>query len=192
MFSRSFAIILLSTAVILVWLTFPVFVAASEFRERFATVDPPGPLPPIHFQDAEGRDLKLEDFRGHYVLLNLWATWCGPCIKELPSLDELSKAFSFNNGAHDIKGPHPDLTVVALAEDRDGLIAIQSFYQRHNISHLPVYLDDTGRMPFLLHTRALPTTILINPQGKEIGRIMGDADWSTPSVVAFLLSKMSD
>jgi thiol-disulfide isomerase/thioredoxin len=151
---------------------------SDDFANRFVVSNPPQPLPPFQFEDDKGVTHDLKDYQGHYILLNLWATWCGPCVKEMPSLDGLQKSL----GARAL--------IIALNEDRNGAAAAQAFYTHRNLTHLPVYIDVSGRAPYILHTPGLPATLLIDPQGKEIGHIDGDADWTDPGTFAFLKSQM--
>jgi thiol-disulfide isomerase/thioredoxin len=151
---------------------------ADDFAAHFIAVNPPTPMPLFSFEDVSGHMLGLKDFQGRYVLLNLWATWCGPCAHELPSLDALQE----------LALEH--FTVIALTEDVNGRDAAQAFYERHGIRHLAVYVDVSGRAPALLQARGLPTSFLIDPEGREIGAIEGEADWSAPDIVAFLKTQM--
>jgi thiol-disulfide isomerase/thioredoxin len=176
-------------------------VAASDFTDHFVFTKPPAPVPAFTFQDAKGQVLDLKNnFRGHYVLLNLWATWCGPCVHEMPALDALAAKLAAESGTSSPAKPvtistgqagatsSPPLEIVALTEDHDGLGAAESFYKRHNLHHLTVFVDDSGEATFILRVQGLPTTLLIDPQGREIGRIEGATDWDDPATIAFLKS----
>jgi len=148
---------------------------AELLAKRFVNTDPPQQLPMITFEDAQGRVIDLNDFKGQFVLLNLWATWCGPCVHEMPALDLLSAHFS------------PSLLrVIALTEDHDGLVAARSFYKRHELKNLAIFIDPTGHVPSALHSPGIPITVLINPNGLEVGRVEGEADWAAPEAIAFL------
>ena len=129
----------------------------------------------LSFRDNKGHDVTMMDFRGHYVLLNLWATWCHPCVQEMPSLDALAGQFTGNS-----------LKIIALNEDHDGITAAEAFYKRHSLTHLLPYADTAGRAPFEITARGLPTTLLIDPRGNEIARIEGDADWQSPAIIAYI------
>ena len=91
---------------------------------NFTVLDEPKPAPPVRFIDAEGRELKLEDFRGKLVLLDFWATWCAPCRREMPEFDKLQAEFGGDS-----------FQVVALASDRKGLPAVKKFYDELGIKH---------------------------------------------------------
>lgn len=148
---------------------------ASDFSQHFLLLSRPRPAPIFVFQDQTGQTLNLKDFRGQYVLLNLWATWCASCVSEMPSLDALQRRFGASR-----------LTVIALSVDRNGLPAVQSFYRRHGITGLVPYLDAESLSINALDAHFLPTTLLIDPKGREIGRIKGSVDWSEESVVIFI------
>lgn len=137
--------------------------------------DAPRLVPEIAFQDGDGRGRTLEDFRGRSVLLNLWATWCVPCVEEMPTLDNLQKelgGFGFE--------------VVALSIDRGGVEAIRPFYEKLGLGFLAIYSDPSFGAFTKLETSALPTTLLIDGEGRELGRLVGPAKWDAPEMVAFL------
>ncbi len=154
-------------------------VKADDFAKRYIVANPPRPVPAFTFEDKQGLPHTIKEYRGRYVLLNLWATWCAPCVQEMPSLNTLQTQFDFR-----------DLNVVALSEDRNGVTAAEIFNTRYSLKNLPVYADASGQAPSLLHAHGLPTTLLIDPQGMEIGRIEGEAAWSAPETLTFLKSKM--
>ncbi len=141
--------------------------AAFEFRP----LDEPRPLPALRFTDADGHDLTLGDFRGRLVLLNIWATWCGPCRKEMPTLDRLQARLG-----------GPDFEVVALSIDRQGLAVVKPFYEELGLKALRIYLDASGKATQTLGTVGVPTTLLIDQEGREIGRVLGPAEWDSPEV----------
>jgi thiol-disulfide isomerase/thioredoxin len=151
---------------------------AEDFASRFVAITPPKALPPFLFEDGNGQSLRLADFHGHPVLLNLWATWCGPCVEEMPSLDALQNA---------LRGK--GLAVIALNEDRDG-DAAAVFFKRHGIRSLSVYTDPSGHVPSALHAHGLPMSFLIDAEGQEIGYVEGDVDWSSPDTMAAIRSRL--
>jgi thiol-disulfide isomerase/thioredoxin len=151
---------------------------ADDFASHFVAVTPPQALPPFLFEDGKGQLLRLADFHGHPVLLNLWASWCGPCVEEMPSLDALQSAFRS-------KG----LAVIALSEDRGEDVAAV-FFKRHGIRNLPIYADPSGRVPSVLHAHGLPMSFLIDAQGQEIGYVEGGVDWSSPDTMAAIRSRL--
>ena len=146
---------------------------------NFIVPDPPKPLPAIVFADGEGKTGSLADLRGKFVLLNIWATWCVPCRKEMPTLDRLQPKLG-----------GPDFEVIALSIDRGGADAVRKFYAQIGIRNLAITLDAKGEAPFKLGTVGVPTTLLINREGQEIGRLIGAAEWDSPEMVEFLSSKI--
>lgn len=120
---------------------------------------------------ADGRRLSLADFRDRFVLLNLWATWCPPCVKEMPALDRL-QATKGNAG----------FEVVALSIDRQGLAVIEPFFRQRGLSALAIYLDREGTSMSALKVTGLPTTLLIDPAGREIARWVGPREWDSPEI----------
>ncbi|HEU0117849.1 MAG TPA: TlpA disulfide reductase family protein, partial [Alphaproteobacteria bacterium] len=112
-------------------------------------------------------------------LLNLWATWCHPCVEEMPSLGVLQEKLGSDK-----------LTLVALNEDRNGAMAAHGFLTRHNLQKIAIYVDTSGRVPSLMHAHGMPTSFLVDPNGMGIGYIEGGADWSDAATLAFLQSKM--
>ncbi|MCW8309072.1 TlpA family protein disulfide reductase [Acidiphilium sp. PA] len=135
----------------------------------------PKPLQTFKFSDASGHPLSLADFHGKFVLLNIWATWCVPCRKEMPTLDRLQAKLG---------GPH--FEVVPVSIDTGGLAAVKKFYAEIKVEHLGIFLDPSGSAMQLLNLEGVPTSFLINPDGKQIGRETGGAVWDTPSVIRFL------
>lgn len=153
---------------------------AESLADRFVESGARKTLPAFMFQDGKGQETDLSAFRGRYVLLNLWATWCGPCVQEMPALDALQAHFNKRK-----------LSIVALTQDRDGLAAARGFYGRYGLKNLDVYADGAGRTTAILRVRGLPTTLLIDPHGVEIGRVYGIAEWNTPETIAFLEARMT-
>jgi thiol-disulfide isomerase/thioredoxin len=135
----------------------------------------PKPLPEINFTDGTGHARTLAEFRGKVVLLNIWATWCGPCRKEMPTLDRLQAALG-----------GPDFEVVPLSIDRKGLEAVDKFYAEIGIQHLARYLAPSSSEVFdKLSVFGLPATFLIDRQGRELARRDGPAEWDSPDMIAF-------
>jgi thiol-disulfide isomerase/thioredoxin len=149
--------------------------AYAETPRNFIIHDTPKPVPAIQFADAEGRARTLADFRGKVVLLNLWATWCVPCRKEMPTLDRLQAVLG-----------GVDFEVVPLSVDRKGLDAVKRFYAEVGIQHLSLFIDVTRTASQEFAVFGLPATLLIGRQGQELGRLIGPAEWDGPEMVAFL------
>lgn len=137
--------------------------------------DSPRDLPDLHFKDGSGKPVSLADFRGRVVLLNLWATWCGPCREEMPTLDRLQATLG-----------GPDFEVVALSIDRAGIGAVDAFYADIGVENLARYIDESGGVAQQLSALGLPTTLLLDREGREIARHVGPAEWDKPEMVTFL------
>lgn len=125
-------------------------------------------LPEITFVDGTGAAKTLKDFRGKTVLLNLWATWCTPCRKEMPSLDRLQKALGSDT-----------FEVIALSLDRAGPEAAKKFLDQIKVENLKLYIDQTMKAGNALKAVGMPTTILIDKEGREVGRLPGPAEWDS-------------
>jgi thiol-disulfide isomerase/thioredoxin len=137
--------------------------------------DQPRNLPEIHFVDAENRALTLADFRGRVVLLNIWATWCVPCRKEMPALDRLQAQLGGD-----------DFVVVPLSIDRKGVEAVKAFYEELGLQKLGIYVDASGAASRALGAPGVPTTLLIDRNGREVARKMGAAEWDGPEMVSVI------
>ena len=135
----------------------------------------PRELPDISFSDGDGRSVKLSSFRGKVVLLNIWATWCPPCRKEMPTLDRLQTKLG---GA--------GFEVVALSIDKGGPLVVRTFYDEIGIKALRIYIDQNGEASSALDFNGIPTTLLIDRTGRELGRKIGPAEWDTPEIVKLI------
>ncbi len=129
----------------------------------------PEPLANVTFLDGEGKEVSLADFKGKVVLLNVWATWCAPCREEMPALDALQQQLGSDK-----------FQVLALAVDRSGIDGARKFLDDIKTKSLAVYADPTGRKGTELRVIGMPTTILIDAQGLEVGRLVGPAHWDSP------------
>lgn len=138
------------------------------------------PAADIHFLDEAGKDLNLQQFRGKVIVLNLWATWCTPCVAEMPMLDRLQER---------LEGM--DAVVVALSLDRGGAAAVREFYEREGIRSLKVYVDPSMRAQATLQAFGLPTTVIIDPEGNERGRLIGPAKWNDDAALDLITSAKS-
>lgn len=137
----------------------------------------PRALPPLDIRDAEGKPVSLDRFRGKVVLLNLWATWCGPCRTEMPALDRLQAKLG-----------GPRFEVVALSTDVGGVKAVREFYGSLKLQSLAVYIEGEGNVLMTLGAPGIPTTLLIDADGREIGRYVGAADWESETFEKVLRS----
>ena len=126
-------------------------------------------LPPIEFADGTGAAKSLADFKGKVVLLNIWASWCVPCREEMPALDKLETELG-----------RKDFAVVAVNIDKGGPDKARGFLAETGATHLGLYTDPTSKLFAVLKTVGMPTTLVLDRDGKEIGRLIGPADWSSP------------
>ncbi|MCF6198140.1 MAG: TlpA family protein disulfide reductase [Hyphomicrobiaceae bacterium] len=141
----------------------------------FALHKQPKPLPAFTYVDEKGAVHSLKELRGKVVLLNLWATWCGPCRHEMPWLDELKKQYG---GA--------DFEMLTISIDRGGLAKPRRFFNKIKIKNLELYGDPTGRLAPTLRAFGMPTTLLIDRNGREVGRMAGPAEWNSKEAFAFI------
>jgi len=126
-------------------------------------------LPPIEFADGEGAAKSLADFKGKVVLLNIWASWCVPCREEMPALDKLETELGGK-----------DFAVVAVNIDKGGPDKARDFLAETGATHLPLYTEPSSKLFAALKAVGMPTTLVLDRDGREIGRLVGPADWSSP------------
>lgn len=143
--------------------------------QNFTSHAAPKPVSALRFTDRDGRPLGLDHFRGKVLLLNLWATWCAPCRYEMPSLDRLQGELGSR-----------DFQVVVLAVDRGGMPKVLDFFADVGLKHLTPYVDSTTKASRALRVYGLPTTLLLDRAGREIGRLTGPAEWDTPEAKALI------
>lgn len=145
------------------------------FADNFNLSDPPAPAPTEPFEDLQGRTVTLADFEGRVVVLNFWATWCAPCIREMPSLDRLQAAL----GAEGLK-------VIGVSIDRGGREAVEPFMKKLGLEQLEAFLDPKGRLFRAFRAQGVPTTMLIDVEGNVVGSLMGTAEWDSPEAMALI------
>jgi thiol-disulfide isomerase/thioredoxin len=143
--------------------------------QAFSFLAQPEAVADLKFVDGDGKALSLSDFRGRPLLLNIWATWCLPCRKEMPSLDRLQAKFDPRK-----------LLVLTLSIDRGGIPAVKKFYADLGLKSLGVYVDQSGGALHELRLFGIPATLLIDPNGREIGRKLGPADWDSAETIAVI------
>jgi thiol-disulfide isomerase/thioredoxin len=138
-------------------------------------ISPPQDAPDIVFGGEDGTQHRLTEFRGHGMVINFWATWCAPCVAEMPSLSALSKLLAPS-----------DIAVLPLSSDRGGVNAVSRWFQDHNVSGLPILTDPKGEAARAFGSRGIPTTVVVDRQGRQLARLEGAADWSTPAAAALI------
>ncbi len=132
----------------------------------------PTQVPEFKFVDADGAEKTLKDWSGKVVVLNLWATWCGPCRHEMPSFDRLKAKFGADN-----------FDVVAISIDQGGRDKPAQFLKKIKIKNLKLYHDPKALLNVTLRVPGMPTTLLIGRDGKEIGRLAGPAEWDSEDAI---------
>jgi thiol-disulfide isomerase/thioredoxin len=139
------------------------------------------PAPSISFTSENGQATSLEAWKGRVILVNLWATWCAPCRKEMPSLAALQSEMGSK-----------DFEVVAISVDRKGLDASRQFLKEVGASALKLYADPSTRALGAFQAVGLPASILIDREGREIGRLLGPAEWSSPEAKALIKAAVEE
>ncbi|SFI50570.1 TlpA disulfide reductase family protein [Albimonas pacifica] len=142
---------------------------------KFALRESLGDPLEAEFVNANGAPATVADFAGKVTVLNLWATWCPPCLKEMPALNELQAALK-GSGAQ----------VVTVAVQSGGRAKAKDFLKEKMLYELPAYADERNALPREVGILGLPTTLILDPQGREIGRLQGDAEWNAPEAEALL------
>ncbi|MGF1629043.1 MAG: TlpA disulfide reductase family protein [Kiloniellaceae bacterium] len=145
------------------------------FAENFTFSDPPVPAPSVGFETLQGEPVTLADFEGQVVLVNFWATWCAPCVEEMPSLERLHQALVGEGFA-----------VLAVSQDRGGSTAVAPFLGRLDLQQLPVYLDSMGVLARAFALKGLPTSFLIDREGRVRAGLVGPAEWDSQAAMDFI------
>src|SRR5216683_5311276 len=145
---------------------------AAPVEFSFTPLDRLRPVPELHFVDGDEQAMTLANFRGRTVLLNIWATWCVPCRKEMPTLDRLQAKLG-----------GPDFQVITLSIDRGGVPVVKQFYEELGLKSLGIYVDQSGQAASALGAVGIPLTLLVDREGREIGRKLGPAEWDSPEVI---------
>jgi thiol-disulfide isomerase/thioredoxin len=141
---------------------------------KLTPLDPPRPAPELSFAARDGSPAQLADFHGHWLLVNLWATWCAPCVREMPSLDRLQAKLGSR------------LMVLAVSQDRGGAQVVDPFLAKLSLGELHIYLDPKAVLGKGLGARGLPTTFLVDGEGRVRAQLEGAAEWDSPGMVAAL------
>lgn len=134
--------------------------------------------PDIAISLPDGTSKSLAAFKGKPTLVNLWATWCGPCVLEMPMLDDLA-------------GRHPEIQVLTVSQDMEGAAKVEAWFAEKDFAHLQPWLDPKNDLTFSYNTGVLPTTIYYDAAGKEVWRVVGEYDWSGAEAEALLAQAKS-
>ena len=151
---------------------FPAKLPVAEFVVHHST----RALTDFTFSQGSSRNLSLEDFRGTHILVNVWATWCRPCQEEMASLNHLALLLA-----------NKDIKIIPISIDVSGPVAVRSFYERLALNNLSIYVDPAKNVMGALGVTGIPTTILIGRDGREIGRVVGPAQWDAPESVKHVM-----
>jgi thiol-disulfide isomerase/thioredoxin len=152
----------------------PAPIAAGQGLGQFTALQAPLPAPAISFATRDGASKQLADFKGKVVLINLWATWCVPCVEEMPALDRLQAQLG------------DKLTILAISEDRPGDTVVAPFLAKNKIEHLAIFLDPKSAATNALGAQGLPSSYLIARDGTIVGKEEGGAAWDSAEMLAKL------
>ena len=141
---------------------------------EFVPSAPPFPAPEVSLADPTGQAVGLSELRGKLVLVNLWATWCEPCLREMPSLERLQSRFGER------------IAVLAVSEDRGGNKSVEPFIAKLGLKSVKIYIDPKSEVGHAFGARGLPTSFLIGREGKVLGRVEGAAEWDSPKILRVL------
>tara|TARA_Y100000590_G_scaffold442258_1_gene570135 strand:+ start:2373 stop:2912 length:540 start_codon:yes stop_codon:yes gene_type:complete len=159
---------------------FSIFSSISQTNEdlplnNIAINEIPKPISPLIFEDFSGNEINLKDYKGKLVIINFWATWCQPCKKEMPSLDDLYLDNNFKN-----------LKIFAVNMEQPNTSKTKKFFADLNIKKLKIYFDHNLNFVKEFKLRGVPTTILINKKGEEFARIIGEVNFQDKKFVKWL------
>jgi thiol-disulfide isomerase/thioredoxin len=141
---------------------------------EFVPSSQPFAAPTISLTDSDGHTLELSDLRGKLVIVNLWATWCEPCVREMPSLERLQSRLGER------------IAVLAVSEDRGGNKSVEPFTAKLGLKSVKIYIDPKSEVGHAFGARGLPTSFLIDREGKVLGRVEGAAEWDSPKILGVL------
>ena len=148
---------------------------------HFSLSNPRLPAPDAVLSDPDGKTLSVASFRGRVVLVNFWATWCIPCLREMPTLNGLEKALG-----------GPDFAVAAISIDRGGAATAAPWLEQNGIKDLALYLDPESRAAFAFRASELPVSVLIDRKGRVVGRMTGPAEWDAPEAQALIRAVLAE
>ena len=135
----------------------------------------PKKLEKINFININNKIINLKEFENSLIIINFWATWCAPCIEEMPSLNRLQANKDFNN-----------LKIIPINVGRDNIEKSKSFYKKLKINNLEIYFDKNVELANKFLLRGLPTTVFINKEGEEFARIIGFVNFEDKNIIKWL------
>ena len=141
---------------------------------EFVPSSQPLPAPAVSLTDSAGHSLDLAELQGKLVLVNLWATWCEPCLREMPSLERLQS------------GLGERIAVLAVSEDRGGNKTVEPFIAKLGLKYVKIYIDPKSEVGHAFGARGLPTSFLMDREGKVLGRVEGAAEWESSKILGVL------
>jgi thiol-disulfide isomerase/thioredoxin len=147
---------------------------------QFIHYTPARPAPDTPFLAENGKFVTLQAFKGKVALVNFWATWCAPCLREMPSLDRVAATLATE-----------DFLVAAVSIDRGGAKAARPFLEKLGVEKLRLFLDPKMALAGSLGVRGMPTTFLIDRKGRVVGALTGPAEWDSPEAVALIRSYLN-
>ena len=147
---------------------------AKDSLKKLTALESPPVQPTMVFNDPDGEEMRLSDYKGKVILVNIWATWCAPCIAEMPMLDALQSSHEGD-----------DFEVVTISLDRTAEEA-QGWFVKNGIANLPLWHDSSYGVSAKLNLPGLPTSVFYNRQGREIARIPGEVDWTSDEALALV------
>ena len=160
---------------------FSIFSSISQTNEEvplnnIVINENPKPISSLLFEDFSGNEINLKDYQGKLVIINYWATWCAPCKKEMPSLDNLYQNSSFKN-----------LEVLAVNAEKPNIIRTRKFFSDLNIKKLQIFFDPNINFVKEFKLKGVPTSILVNKEGEEFARIIGEVNFEDKKFTKWLL-----
>ena len=167
--------LLLICTFVLASLTFPASAHDPSLHGfNLTTFDPPFPAPAFDLETLNGSPTKLSDYKGQYVLLNFWATWCPPCLEEMPSMEGAYQRYKD-------KG----FTVLAISSDEEGKTAVEPFVEKLGVT-FPIMFDPDKAVSSIYGANNLPLSFLLNPEGQVIAGSTGERDWTSEEAISVL------
>lgn len=154
--------------------------AQGSKADDFSALTPALPTPMTSFSDALGQRKNIGDFKGQPMVLNFWATWCGPCVREMPALDRLAKDFASHG-----------IAVAAISVDREGIKKVAPFFRSRGLDQLTIYMDESNKLANEMALRSLPSTFLINRDGLIIAKLEQPVDWDSEEIRQNILSLLN-